>query len=302
MDYCNSFNGMAYHHSQQHNHEFRYKNGLMKVGYNNNYNNNNFYGHNQHINWNGMNHHAHHQYGGNRNVSAASCHYDSYKGNMVQNCFQTSSYASNYETPYESTATSVPTTPIYRSRYGSVGGGNSSGSGSGSGIGGNGYQMCDTQQCFPNGDNNRGEFITVNEGMSRCIGPLPDHIPASDPRCHQSSFIHDSGAHHPHTHPHPHSHMRMPLNHRPYDPHQKRQFDTGHQSWYGNQQLQHPHPHPNPNPHSHSHQHHGSETINGTNHHYYQYPTISSNSNYEYPQHINTNGNQYAAGAPNGKH
>ncbi|XP_031616647.1 probable serine/threonine-protein kinase clkA [Contarinia nasturtii] len=263
MEYCNNgYNGMVYHHSPQHNHEFRYKNGMMKVGYNNY---NNAYGHSQHINWNGMHHpsqpphhhhhshhhpHAHHQYG-NRNISS-SCHYESYKANMVP--FQ-SSYSANFESsPYESTATAVSTMQTYRSRYGGA------------------YQMCDTQQCFPNGENGRSDYMPLNGGVSRC-----NNIPAPDPRSHQT-FIHESATHHP-------QHMRMPphSNNRTFDSHPKaRQFETGphqhhQQPWYGNS-------------------HNSSETINESNHHYYQYHAMN-NSNYnEYPH-----GNQYSAGAPNGQ-
>lgn len=292
MEYCNSYNhGMAYHHhSQQHSHEFRC--GMMKVGYNNGYNN--LYGHNQHISWNGMHHphqphHNHHQYG-NRNISTA-CHYDTYKGNLAaQNCFQSSTAysASNFDSPYEPTTnTTVPPSAMYRSRFG---GGGAGGGSAGAAATANGYhQMCDVQQCFPNGgDNHRhSDYMPSNGGMSRCIDPLVNssNIGASDPRNHQSYGGHESVTHHPHS-------MRMPTNHRPYDAHHQkppRPFDgePAHQSWYG---------------HGHSHNN-ANETINESNHHYYQYHhhTIN-NSNYnEYPQHIhNTSGNQYTAGAPNG--
>lgn len=276
MEYCNSYNGIGYLHSPHHNHEYRYKNAMMKVGYNSNYNN--VYGHNQYINWNGMHqHHPVHQHPhshphqqpyGNRNISSATCHYDSYKTNVVQNHFQssaTSSYSSgNFELPYESTSQSViPTNALYRSRFG-------------------GYQMCDAQQCFPNGDNTRPDYMSLGGGgMSRCSDPLSNvnGIPTVDPRNHHhhQAYVNDVNQHH--------SHIRIPT-HRSYDSHSKaRQYEATHhhQTWYGNQ-------------------HNNSETINDSNHHYYQYHAINSSNYNEYPpHHINSNGNQYAAGAPNGK-
>lgn len=270
MEYCGGYNGNVYHHLQQHTNEFRYKNGMTKVGYNNNnsnnsinnyYNNNNVY---QHISWNGMHHSSHHTQHpyhhpyGNRNLPA-QCHYDSYKANMVQNCFQ-SSYSTNFETPYELASAAASTPAAYRSRFGSSGG-----------VGGGAYPICDSQQCFPMGENNtRTNYTSLNGDISRCINPL-NNILATDPENHLP-FMQDSSAQQ-------NSNMRMlpHSNHRAYDSHPRaRQFETGHhQPWYGN-------PHNSNNT---------SETINESNHHYYQHHAMNKPNYNDY-----SHGNQYVAG------
>lgn len=197
MEYCGSYNGIAYQHSPQHSHEMRC--GMMKAGYNSsnssssNYDNG-LYGHNQHISYGMHHHHHHHQYGSNRNVSSA-CHYDAYKTNLAQNYLQPLSYANNFESSYEPTtsATVTPPSAAFRSRF-------------------VGYQ-CEMQQFPVNGnqDNHRGEYTPVNNSISRCLDPLANHIGLLDPRSHshhhqqQQQLQHESIAHHA-----PHS-MRMPL-------------------------------------------------------------------------------------------